>query len=90
MIDEITPRESLVEEKIMKPVTSLRPRAWAALVAMALLVGGAAQGARADEGADWVAVTALRKQIGDETFRNRPAEAVAQLQKFGSMGKCVG
>ncbi len=37
---------------------------------------------RADEAADWTALIALRKQIGDDTFKNRPQEAVDTLQKF--------
>lgn len=38
--------------------------------------------ARADEGSDWTALIALRQQIGDEVFRNKPQDAVAQLQAF--------
>ena len=66
----------------MKIRTQFWRNSWPAVVAMALLVGGTALGARADESSDWTAITALRKQIGDDTFRNQPAEAVAQLQKF--------
>ncbi len=66
----------------MNFIASTRRSAWPAVVAMALLMGGTALGARADEASDWTAITALRKQIGDDTFRNQPAEAAAQLQKF--------
>ena len=51
---------------------------WPALLALALLVGGAAPGARADGAADWDALGALRKQIGEQ----KPAEAIEQLQEF--------
>ncbi|WP_157947530.1 hypothetical protein [Abditibacterium utsteinense] len=52
---------------------------------MSICVLGASPGlpfAKADEGSDWTALIALRKQIGDETFKNKPQEAVAQLQEF--------
>lgn len=38
--------------------------------------------ARADEASDWTAVIALRQQIGDDTFRDKPREAVTQLEAF--------
>ncbi len=38
--------------------------------------------ARADEGSDWTALIATRQQIGDDTFKNKPQEAVTQLQAF--------
>ena len=43
--------------------------------------------ARADEGADWQQVIELRQQIGEETFRNQPAQAVEQLQEFNQTHK---
>lgn len=48
------------------------------------LLFGASSGrlALADEGSDWTALIALRQGIGDDTFRNKPQEAVAQLQTF--------
>ena len=43
--------------------------------------------ARADEGADWQKVIELRQQIGEDTFRNQPAQAVEQLQEFNRTHK---
>ncbi len=54
------------------------PAVFALMVALPCL----APVARADEAGDWTALIALRKQIGDETFRTQPAQAVAQLQEF--------
>lgn len=45
-------------------------------------VASGSASARADEASDWTALIALRQQIGDDTFRNKPQEAVTQLQGF--------
>ncbi len=39
---------------------------------------------RADEASDWTALGAVREQIGGDTFKNKPEQAVSQLQAFYS------
>ncbi len=70
---------TLRKDKKMKIIQHKKRGLWPAMLAVALLVGGTLPARAAN---DWDDLTEVRKQIGDETFRNQPAQAIEQLQTF--------